>query len=70
MAERVIMSRFVGRAPGREFGIALWQKLGPTRILEAAWDLVVTAAAARGIDEDQLGLQRSVTKFKRRRRKA
>ena len=70
MAERVIMSRFVGRASGREFDIALWQKLGPTRILEAAWDLVVTAAAARGIDEDQLGLQRSVTKSKRRRRKA
>ena len=55
MADRVSMSRLVrGRAPGREFDIAFWQKLGPTRILEAAWDLVVTAAAPRGIDEDQL----------------
>jgi len=69
MAERVAMSRLVkGRAPGREFDIAFWQKLGPTRIFEAAWDLVVTAAAARAIDEDQLRLQRSVTKLERGRR--
>jgi hypothetical protein len=47
--------------------IAFWQKLGPTRILEAAWDLVVTAAAVRGIGEDQLRLQRSVTKLERGR---
>ena len=70
MAERVVMSRLVrGRAPGREVDIAFWQKLGPTRILEAAWDLVVTAAAVRGISEDQLRLQRSVTKLERGRRK-
>ena len=69
MADRVVMSRLVrGRAPGREFDIAFWQRLGPTRILEAAWDLVVTAAATRGVDEDQLRLQRSVTKFQRGRR--
>src|ERR1017187_3522782 len=69
MGDRVIMSRLVrGRAPGREFDIAFWQKLGPSRIFEAAWDLVVTAAAARGIHEDQLRLQRSGTKFKHGRR--
>lgn len=69
MAERVVMSRLVkGRAPGREFDIAFWQKLGPTKILEAAGDLVVTAAAARGIGEDQLRMQRSVTKLERGRR--
>jgi hypothetical protein len=69
MAERVVMSRLVrGRAPGREFDIEFWQKLGPTRILEATWDLVVTAAAVRGIGEDQLRLQRSVTKLERGRR--
>src|SRR4051794_30279882 len=68
MADRVIMSRLVkGRAPGREFDIAFWQKLGPAKIFEAAWDLVVTAAAARGIDEDQLRLQRSVTRLERGR---
>jgi hypothetical protein len=64
------MSRLVrGRAPGREFDIEFWQKLGPARILEAAWDVVVTAAAVRGISEDQLRLQRSVTKLERGRRK-
>jgi hypothetical protein len=69
MADRLIMTRLVrGRAPGREFDIAFWQQLGPCRIFEAAWDLVVTAAAVRGIHEDQLRLQRSVTRFKRGRR--
>jgi hypothetical protein len=69
MAERVVMSRLVrGQAPGREFDVEFWQKLGSTRILEAAWDLVVTAAAVRGISEDQLRLQRSVTKLERGRR--
>ena len=43
MRERVIMTRLVrGQAPGREFDIAFWQALGPNRIFEAAWDLVVT----------------------------
>jgi len=47
-AEPVIMTRLVrGRPPGREFDIAFWQAAGPTRIFEAAWDLVVTAAAVR-----------------------
>ena len=50
------------------FDVAFWQALGPTRIFEAAWDLVVTAASARGIHEDQLRLQRSVEKFERRGR--
>jgi hypothetical protein len=69
MAERLIMERLVrGRAPGREFDVAFWQALGPTRIFEAAWDLVVTAASARGIHEDQLRLQRSVEKLERRGR--
>ena len=62
------MSRLVAGGLRREFDIAFWQKLGPTRIFEAAWDLVVTAAAARGIGEDQLRLQRSVTKLERGRR--
>src|SRR5580692_10263328 len=70
MAERLAMSRLVrGRAHGREFDIEFWQKLGPARIVEAAWDLVVTTAAVRGISEDQLRLQRSVTKLERGRRK-
>lgn len=69
MRERLIMTRFVrGRPPGREFDIAFWQALGPRRILEAAWDLVVTAAAARGVHYDQLRLQRHVTRIERRGR--
>ena len=71
MPDRVIMTRLVrGRAPGRDFDIALWQALGPSRIFEAEWDLVVTAAAVRGVHEDQLRLQRSVTRLKRGRRSA
>jgi hypothetical protein len=70
MAERVVMERLVrNRAPGREFDVEFWQKLGPARILEAAWDLVVTAASRKGISEDQLRLQRSVEKLERGRRK-
>ncbi|HWR52334.1 MAG TPA: hypothetical protein VN428_14575 [Bryobacteraceae bacterium] len=52
----------------RDFDIDFWQQLGPARIVEAAWDLVVTAASAKGIDESQLRLQRSVEKLKRIRR--
>lgn len=63
------MSRLVrGPAPGREFDIAFWQALGPSKIFEAAWGLVVTAAAAKGIPEDELKLQRTVTKLLRGRR--
>lgn len=69
MPDRVIMTRLMrGRPPGREFDIAFWQAAGPCRIFEAAWDLVVTAAAVRDIPEEQLRLQRSVTRFKRGRR--
>ena len=69
MRERVIMSRLVrGQAPGRDFDIKFWQALGPSRILEAAWDLVVTAATAKGVHEDQLRLQRHVTRLERGRR--
>lgn len=68
MADRLIMTRLVkGRPPGREFDIEFWQRLGPTRIFEAAWDLVVTAARVKGINEDQLRLQRSVTSLQRGR---
>ena len=63
MAERLIKERLIrGQFPGREFDVDFWQALGPGRIFEAARDLVVTAAAVRGINEDQLRLQRSVEK--------
>ena len=63
------MERLVrGHAPDRRFDIEFWQKLGTQKILEAAWDLVVTAASARGIRGDQLRLQRSVEVLERGRR--
>ena len=69
MSDRLIMERVTrGRAPGREFDIEFWQALGPSRILEAAWDLAITAASRKGIHEDQLRLQRSVEKLERGRR--
>jgi hypothetical protein len=69
MADRLVMEHFVrGRAPGREFDVEFWQALGPSKIVEAAWDLVVTAAAARGVNEDQLRLQKSIEHFQRGRR--
>lgn len=41
MADRVVMERLVrGHPPGRDFDVQFWQALGPSRILEAAWDLV------------------------------
>jgi len=65
-----VMERLVrNRAPGREFDVEFWQKLGPARIFEAAWELVVTAASHKGISEDQLRLQRSVEKLERGWRK-
>lgn len=47
MADRVVMERLVrGRAPGRDFDVQFWQALGPSRILEAAWDLLSIFNAA------------------------
>jgi hypothetical protein len=63
------MERLVRRDEAdRDFDIEFWQALGDAKIFAAAWDLVVTAAAMKGLREDQLELQRSVAAFKRRRR--
>jgi len=50
--------------------IDYWQAQGPTRILEAAWQMVVDDAKARGMGEDQLKLQRNVVRIRRRRPRA
>ena len=64
--ERLIMTRVVrGKFPGRDFDVEFWQRLGDATIAAAAWDLVVQAAAQRGIDADQLRLQRSVVTVQR-----
>jgi hypothetical protein len=50
MDDRLIMARLSHRSEaGRDFDIEFWQKLGDAKIFAAAWDLVVTAAAMRGI---------------------
>jgi hypothetical protein len=68
MPGRLIMTRIVrGRFPGRDFDIEFWQSLGDAQIAAAAWDLVVLAQAQRGIDADQLRLQRSVVTIQRNR---
>ena len=69
MDNRLVMERLVRRdTADRDFDIEFWQALGDTKIFAAAWDLVVTAAAMKGLREDQLELQRSVAALKRRRR--
>ena len=69
MAKRLIMERLVRRNDaGRDFDIEFWQALGDAKIFAAAWDLVVTSAALKGLRGDQLELQRSVATLKRRRR--
>ena len=68
MDDRLVMARLVRKEDaGRDFDVEFWQALGDTKIFAAAWDLVVTAAAMRGISEDQLRLQKSVAALKRRR---
>ena len=69
MAKRLVMERLVRRDEAdRNFDIEFWQSLGDAKIFAAAWDLVLTAAAMKGLREDQLELQRSVATLKRRRR--
>jgi hypothetical protein len=64
-SELVPAGRSDGRAPGWDFDVQFWQALGPGRILEAGWDLVVTVAPAKGIHQDRLRSQRSVEHFQR-----
>ena len=62
------MDIFVKRdEAGRDFDVAYWQEQGPAKIFDAALELIVLAAQVRGIDADQVRLQRSVARIKRRR---
>jgi hypothetical protein len=69
MAEPVVMTRLShAHDPDREFDLEFWQRSGDAAIAAAAWEMVVLQAAQRGISEDQLRLQRSVTAIRRVRR--
>jgi hypothetical protein len=52
----------------RSFDIEYWQRLGPTAIFEAAWQMVVDAHSQRAGGADELRLRRTVESFQRRRR--
>jgi hypothetical protein len=62
------MERY-GRLPemDRSFDIAYWQRLGPTAIFEAAWQMAVDAQALPPGDSHELRLRRTVENFQRPR---
>ena len=68
MSDRLTMERIVrGQAPGREFDIEYWQRLGPEAIFAAAWEMVV-AVHQKEANAGELRLRRSVENFQRVRR--
>jgi hypothetical protein len=52
----------------RSFDIAFWQAQPAAARFQATWELIVHAAAVKGIDVHQLRLQRSVEAYGRQRR--
>jgi hypothetical protein len=61
-----VMMRF-GRIEemDRSFDIEFWQRQGDAAIFRAAWELVESYCRDRGIDPDELRLQRTVETFQR-----
>jgi hypothetical protein len=51
----------------RKFDIEYWQRLGPSAIFEAAWQMVVDAHSQRPGGLDALRLRRTVEHFQRLR---
>ena len=51
----------------RSFDIAYWQRLGPTAIFDAAWQMVVDAHSKTPTGRDELRLRRTVESFQRQR---
>lgn len=49
---------------GREFDVEFWQRLGTEAILDAAWEMVLTAHHWKG-RRSELRLQRVITSFSR-----
>lgn len=63
----VVMSRLVRREEAdRDFDIEFWQRAGHEAIFKAAWELVETAVLLKGGDPNQLRLQRSVARLRKR----
>jgi hypothetical protein len=49
----------------RSFDVEYWQRQGPDAIFRAAWELVEVAHRHKGLNPDDLRLQRSVESFQR-----
>src|SRR5271165_3986613 len=59
-----VMERFGSiRDMDRSFDIEYWQRQGDAAIFRAAWELVETYWRDRGLDPDELRIQRSVESF-------
>jgi hypothetical protein len=49
-----------------EFDAAYWRQFSPEDRVHAVWEAVLAWAEMRGLDEAQLGLQRSALRLERR----
>jgi hypothetical protein len=62
----VVMERFGSiREMDRSFDIEYWQRQGDSAIFRAAWELVEFYYRDRGVDPNELRLQRSLETFQR-----
>jgi hypothetical protein len=52
----------------RSFDIEFWQRQGDAAIFRAAWELVESYCRDRGMNSDELRLQRSIEAFQREKR--
>lgn len=50
----------------RSFDIEFWQRQGDAAIFRAAWEMVELYHRDRGLDPDELRLQRTVENFQRK----
>lgn len=63
---RLVMMRLGNvDAMDRSFDIEFWQSQDDAARFDAAWELVVFAHDLKGLDEDELRLQRSVESIER-----
>jgi hypothetical protein len=69
MARANVMERY-GKLTehDRSFDIEYWQAQEPKARMDAAWEMIVHACRAKGMDVRQLRLQRSVEHFQRQER--
>lgn len=61
-----VMERFgKGQEMDRSFDIEFWQRQGDAAIFRAAWELVEFYYRDRGLNPDDLRLQRTIENFQR-----